>query len=731
MSWPKILGWRGLVAGLAILFMGVLGWMVVYVWHLVPAGALSTVIKILSPICAALGSVNTVLNRAAKLLAPPSESKQLRLLAEESKKRWEAAANERGLRRPVPLPIRWRRSMEPVAGPTSAATASPRFRPLPRLTVVSDSDLCEGDQHDLHRVYGGLPSGRLLLIGKAGSGKSAAAILLLLDALQYREDATREDQAKIPVPVLFTLHGWQSNSGQSVTDWIVGKLAETYPMFRRRAARSQAANLLEADRLAVFLDGLDEIPESVRPDVLRALANARYRLVLLTRIKEAVEAASHSRPLEGAVALELQPVQPTDAAAYLLHPLVDPPPTPWQEISDDLTNTHNHSQPSALAQALTTPLNLSLLRDTYKQNDAVDTLLNEAKFPTSEAIENQLLDRAIETAYTSSDDQRSRYTVQTARRTLRYLATQLDQHGTRDLAWWHISAWTKPYSRITRVILASLLIQVPIATLVLGLLSDRPFIIGFFCAAVLGLIARLIVAFRRKPPPVLRQVRPARRRTLKRVGFVTGVVTGVPVGALFGVLAGIMTSVLFNSVAGVVVGVLFGVVIVVIAVILGRATNGAGVGLTAWFVRSSTEVDANFFGPVDALRRNRNARFVFIFSLVFNLVVTAVFAAVYGVFRDVYGGVFGALGTVFAAEAGIVLGQLGVITSTFMETALVRMQLTIQHKTPLRLIAFLEDARKKHLLRTVGPIYQFRHAKLQNKLAEESQSRHGRTPPSA
>lgn len=58
-----------------------------------------------------------------------------------------------------------------------------------------------------------------------------------------------------------------------------------------------------------------------------------------------------------------------------------------------------------------------------------------------------------------------------------------------------------------------------------------------------------------------------------------------------------------------------------------------------------------------------------------------------------------------------------------IDTALV--QLTIQHKTPLRLITFLEDARSRHLLRTVGPVYQFRHAKLQAWLAHPQNNRPG------
>ncbi len=40
--------------------------------------------------------------------------------------------------------------------------------------------------------------------------------------------------------------------------------------------------------------------------------------------------------------------------------------------------------------------------------------------------------------------------------------------------------------------------------------------------------------------------------------------------------------------------------------------------------------------------------------------------------------------------------------------------------TPLHLMAFPEDAHERNVLRTVGPVYQFRHARLQDRLAGAS-----------
>lgn len=74
----------------------------------------------------------------------------------------------------------------------------------------------------------------------------------------------------------------------------------------------------------MILDGLDEIPEDLRPAVLRALSQqATFRLVLLTRSAEMAKAAAQAL-LQGAAAIELQDIDPA-AAGYLTRTQLDPP----------------------------------------------------------------------------------------------------------------------------------------------------------------------------------------------------------------------------------------------------------------------------------------------------------------------------------------------------------------------------------------------------------------------
>jgi hypothetical protein len=73
------------------------------------------------------------------------------------------------------------------------------------------------------------------------------------------------------------------------------------------------------------------------------------------------------------------------------------------------------------------------------------------------------------------------------------------------------------------------------------------------------------------------------------------------------------------------------------------------------------------------------------------------------------------LGTGLAAALGFMLFS----TRTWPAT-LAFMQLAIRWHTPPRLMRFLEDARQRNVLRIIGPVYQFRHARLQDRLAGQA-----------
>ncbi|MGH3798690.1 MAG: hypothetical protein ACRDTD_00880 [Pseudonocardiaceae bacterium] len=197
---------------------------------------------------------------------------------------WRTAADERRLVTPAPIPIHWSLSDLDVAGPVAAAVGapdgSPAFPPLPGHITITEEELrAGGGRRELHQLFAGLASGRIVVVGAPGAGKSGAAILLVLDAVAHRDSLDDTQRARVPVPVLFTGHGWDPKT-TSVQDWLRDRLVATYPLFQRSGGDADAAALVAAqDKIALILDGLDEMDETLRPAALQALSDAPFRVV--------------------------------------------------------------------------------------------------------------------------------------------------------------------------------------------------------------------------------------------------------------------------------------------------------------------------------------------------------------------------------------------------------------------------------------------------------------------
>ncbi|MGH3806739.1 MAG: hypothetical protein ACRDRU_08920, partial [Pseudonocardiaceae bacterium] len=75
-------------------------------------------------------------------------------------------------------------------------------------------------------------------------------------------------------------------------------------------------------------------------------------------------------------------------------------------------------------------------------------------------------------------------------------------------------------------------------------------------------------------------------------------------------------------------------------------------------------------------------------------------------------------GFVDGLKFGLVAGLgSGLVSSVTWTAALARVQLWRRGEAPVSLLSFLDDAHKRQILRTVGPAYQFRDARLHDRLA--------------
>lgn len=414
-------------------------------------------------------------------------------LAEQLRRSWELVATERGLRYSTSIALQWRWSQRQVTGPVTQAVvgvSGTRFTPLPGMAPITVEQLRSGFSKDLFGVYGGLDSGRVLILGAPGAGKTGAAIRLILDALIHRSAVeTTEEQAKVPVPVLLTAYGWNP-SEQLFKNWLADRLAREYRLLRAlEYGRDTAMRLIEGGYLAVILDGLDEMPEALRQVALQALdEQANFRLVLLARSEELVAAASGGH-LRGAAALEICPIGSEQAAEYVASCQMDPLPQTWQRVVDHLREHPG----SALAQALDTPLMLTLVRDIYRPGGRVDELTNSDQFPSREAIEDNLLSRVLPTAYAQHPGQpASPYTVDEAERWLAHLARNMNEEGTRDLAWWEIPRWISVWPRALVATITLYLVFALSSGLRNGVLSKFGNTLNFLDRSILGFTSGVI-----------------------------------------------------------------------------------------------------------------------------------------------------------------------------------------------------------------------------------------------
>jgi hypothetical protein len=150
----------------------------------------------------------------------------------------------------------------------------------------------------------------LLVLGPPGAGKTT---LLLEYARDLLEQAEGDPHA--PVPVVFHLSAWPAEP-LPLADWLAAELGLRYGVPKR-----VAAELVERDRLAVLLDGLDEVPADHRIECVQAINTFRadhggVPLVVCARTRQYHDVAGQLRLRLGG-AVEVQPLDRGQVRGWL------------------------------------------------------------------------------------------------------------------------------------------------------------------------------------------------------------------------------------------------------------------------------------------------------------------------------------------------------------------------------------------------------------------------------
>jgi hypothetical protein len=360
-------------------------------------------------------------------------------LAAAVRAQWRAEAVAQGLSNsPYPLSVSWEPADPSLVDRWSTLMALAESGGWPK----ADPAWASGPD-DLARV----PTGRLVVLGEPGSGKTVLLLRLVLDLLGRRRSGD-------PVPVLVSAASWDPTVSGPY-GWLAGQLALSYPSLAGTAEPGSVSRrfrtLIDSGLIVPVLDGLDEIPYPARVSAVAELNAAMRpgdRLVAACRRSDflAVVAPPHKLrvPLSGAAGIELRSLDSGTFTSYLYADAARDQDSPWHSALAGL------AADAPLAAALSSPLLLTLARVIYNTRPGepggpAPDPVELRSLPDRAAIEDRLRSAFVTAAYRNADTgplasrQKRPWPADRARQWLSFLAGHLESDiGEPDFAWWQL-----------------------------------------------------------------------------------------------------------------------------------------------------------------------------------------------------------------------------------------------------------------------------------------------------
>ena len=426
---------------------------------------------------------------------------------------WEAEAGVRRLNDPYPLPVSWDpadASLTDSWASLVTLASSGAGWPVPPSggTWATGPDGLAGTGGELVDVLARVPTGRLVVLGEPGAGKTMLMVRLVLDLLARRTSGG-------PVPFLASVASWNPMD-QELWEWLSGQLLVDHPALASPppdgiAEPTQAAALLAAGLILPILDGLDEIPGQVRGPAISRINDALRsgeQVVVTCRTQHYRDAVRPDGGVEvtlrAAAAIQLRPLDADTVRGYLCDDAGGPiAKARWAPVLALLGSE------SLAGQALTTPLMVGLARTIY--NPRPGELVGELRNPDElcnpaladrTAVESLLFDAFIPAAYRLGprSDGRRRWSGQKAEPWLIFLACFLERTiRFPDFGWWRLQR-TVPLAifGLAATLPAWLVVAFPFF---LAHVLENAILGGVAVGLVFGFAVVLASGFQRSPEP--------------------------------------------------------------------------------------------------------------------------------------------------------------------------------------------------------------------------------------
>jgi hypothetical protein len=532
-----------------------------------------------------------------------------------------------------------------------------------------------GNVNDLVKEFTAFPAKRLIVLGRAGSGKTWLVHSLALGLL-----ATRTYEG--PVPLVLPLYSWDPFK-EDLQDWIIRRVREDYPGFVNTKAygHTAASQLLFGGDLLPILDGLDEMAEPQRIAAVKKLRDlpADFVFLLTCRTSEFDSLNRRGKIRLSSWMIGMEPLTYDVALTYLATTN-----SRWASIR---TLLDSGTYKGVLAEVLSNPFMIALSAVAFKEGDPAQ-LVDSDKFPSARAVERHLLRSYVASSFTSTKRATAAelelpraarplhvWRSVKAVRWLQFLARQALSQGRQDVRW-----ETLPETvRSRRIIFAC----IGLPTIAWACFFYRWITVGHPTWTVEDW---LVGAFFLVLTPLVPAGSPSGRyfKFMPLLDISYGVV------AAFGVGVGVVTWKMTGA-------PLLGLGAFISAVALGQR-------LTIW-IGARTMKDERVRSPREMIRKYRRSSITGALCFGVALGVLVATPIIPGIDTTV---------VVPAATVGCTL--LLIATSSWGQFVDARIVAAFGGFIPFRFVTFLEDAKQLGLLRQIGGTYEFRHQDLANYL---------------